>query len=242
MEGATFVCAVGNHLRQQLIEHAGISDDRVVVTYMGVETSELAALGSQRSYKAGRLHLITVARLNPAKGLTHSLAAVRRGLQEGLDLHYTIAGEGDYRDTLVSRIEELGLCNHVTLPGTLSESEVYQLLSKADAFVLPSVGHGEAWPVSVMEAMGSGLPVIASVIGATPEMITTREDGFLVPQRDEHALLQAITHLANDIDLRRCVGEAARRTARRRFDVSVSAGTLRDAVRTSLNIGQLSNR
>jgi glycosyltransferase involved in cell wall biosynthesis len=176
-----------------------------------------------------------VARLHPAKGHIHALAAVRAGVQVGLDLRYTIAGEGPYRDALLSQIGELGLGKRVTLTGTLSETEVYQLLSTADAFVLPSTGLGEAWPVSVMEAMAAGLPVVVTVIGATPEMITPGEDGFLVPQGDEETLLKRIMLLASDVDMRRRIGETARRTAGRRFDVAVTAGALRDAVRASLD-------
>src|SRR5262249_47399158 len=174
----------------------------------------------------------------PAKGHVHALAAVHRaGRQRGIDLRYTIAGEGPYRDVLVARIAELGLEKSVTLTGTLAETEVYQLLSKADAFVLPITGPGEAWPVSVMEAMGAGLPVIASSIGATPEMITPGEDGFLVPQGDEEGLQKAITLLAHDVDTRRRIGEGARRTALRRFDVLTTAGALRDTIRATLAAG-----
>jgi colanic acid/amylovoran biosynthesis glycosyltransferase len=237
MEEAAFVCVVGNHLRQKVLEVTGIPNNCVFVTFMGVETSMLAALGSNRSYNPGSLHLVTVARLHPAKGHVHVLAAMRRGLEAGLDLRYTIAGEGPYKETLQSVIKELNLGSRVKLTGTLSEIEVYQLLSTADAFVLPSVGLGEAWPVSVMEAMGAGLPVIASIIGATPEMIIPGEDGFLVPQRDERTLLEKIALLASDVGSRRRIGEAARRTAEQRFDVSTTAGALRDAVRVSLGLG-----
>jgi len=174
-----------------------------------------------------------VARLHPAKGHVHALASIYRGIQAGLDLHYTIAGEGPYKDSLLSVINDLDLGAYVTLTGALPEKEVFQLLSRADAFVLPSIGLGEAWPVSVMEAMAAGLPVIASMVGATPEMITPGEDGILVPQRDERALLESITLLASDVDTRRRIGQAARRTAEQRFDVSATAGALRDAVRAS---------
>jgi colanic acid/amylovoran biosynthesis glycosyltransferase len=242
MEGAAFVCVVGNHLRRQVLDQTNVSGNRVFVTCMGVETSALTALGRDRSYTPGSLHLVTVARLNAAKGHVHALAAIHRGLQAGLDLHYTIAGEGPHRDALLSVIDELGLGSHVTLTGALPEAEVFQLLSKADAFVLPSVGFGEAWPVSVMEAMGAGLPVIASMIGATPEMITPGGDGFLIPQRDERALLENIVLLARDVDTRRRIGEAARRTAERRFDVRETAGALRDAARASLEGGQGGHR
>jgi glycosyltransferase involved in cell wall biosynthesis len=84
-------------------------------------------------------------------------AAIHRGLQAGLDLHYTIAGEGPHRDALLSAINELSLGSNVTLVGTLSEAEVFQLLSNADTFLLPSTGSGEAWPVGVMDAMAAEL-------------------------------------------------------------------------------------
>jgi colanic acid/amylovoran biosynthesis glycosyltransferase len=230
MEGAAFVGTAGAHLRQQVLQHTGVQGDHVYVMPMGVQTSALAQLGQDRSYTAGSLHLVTVARLHPAKGHVHALAAVHRALQSGLKIRYTIAGEGPYRDALFSRIRELGLETQVRLTGTLSETEVYVLLSKADAFVLPSTGIGEAWPVSVMEAMGAGLPVIASLIGATPEMITTGEDGFLVARGDEVALLDKIKLLACDVETRRRIGKAARRTACYRFDVGVTATALREAV------------
>ena len=132
-------------------------------------------------------------------------------------------------------LKSWGFNRGVTLTGTLSETEVFQLLSEADALVLPSAGlKGEAWPVSVMEAMAAGLPVIATVVGATPEMITSGVDGLLVAQGDIDAMLDAVVALANDVDLRLRIGEAARSTARRRFDVSATARSLRDAVISSL--------
>jgi colanic acid/amylovoran biosynthesis glycosyltransferase len=238
MGGAAFVFTVGNHLRQQVMMQAGVPSDRVFVTCMGVKTTTLADLGKHRSYTPGSLHLVTVARLHPAKGHMNALSAVQRGLQNGLNLRYTIAGDGPYRDVILSRVAELGLKPQVTLTGTLSETEVYELLSAADAFVLPSVGPGEAWPVSVMEAMGAGLPVIASAIGATPEMITSGVDGLLVEQGNDRALFAAIVALTRDVNLRLRLGEAARRTASRSFDVTATAAILLDAVCSSLSKDQ----
>ena len=103
---------------------------------MGVETSDLKRLGSHRSNVPGSLHLVTVAHLNPAKGHIHALTAVQRGIQQGLDLLYTIAGDGPYRNAILSWIAESGLQKRVKLTGELSGTEVYQLLSDADAFVL----------------------------------------------------------------------------------------------------------
>jgi glycosyltransferase involved in cell wall biosynthesis len=160
----------------------------------------------------------------------HALAAIRIVIQAGLNVHYTIAGDGPFLEVIRSQIKSLNLGDHVTLTGTLSETEVCQLLSKADTFLLPSVGLGEAWPVSVMEAMAAGLPVVASSIGAMSEMIMPNEDGFLVRQGDESGLAEKITLLALDVDTRRRIGEAARKTAERRFDVTSTASGLRNAI------------
>lgn len=233
MREATFISTDGAHLREQILARAGVSEDRVFTTFMGVKTADLAQLGKDRSQIPGKLHLLTVARLHPAKGHVHALAAVHRAVLAGLDIRYTIAGDGPYRADLESRIHKLGLGNRVTLTGTASEGEVNQLLSDADAFVLPSTGMGEAWPVIVMQAMAAGLPVITSIIGATGEMITTGEDGLLVPQGDEDGLFNAIAQLTEDVETRRRIGQAARRAACQRFDVAVTAGRLRNAIRAS---------
>jgi glycosyltransferase involved in cell wall biosynthesis len=230
MKGASFVSTVGTHLREQVLDRTEVSPDRVFVTCMGVDTRVLATLGKDRLYRANVLHVVSIARLNPAKGHVHALAAVHRARRAGIDIHFTIAGEGPYQDVIAARIRELGLADCVTMTGTLSENEVSQLLSKANAFVLSSVGLGEAWPVSVMEAMAAGLPVIASTIGATPEMISTGKDGYLVPQGDEDALFEKIMVLAGDVDERRRVGEAAQSTAAQRFDIAVTAEALRNAI------------
>jgi glycosyltransferase involved in cell wall biosynthesis len=197
---------------------------------MGIDTARLATLGAERSYVPGEIHLATVARLDPVKGHLHTLAAIARARQAGVKINYSIAGGGSYESAIVSKINELSLSDCVKLTGTLSESEVCSLLSEADVFVLSSFGSGEAWPVSVMEAMGAGLPVISSDIGATSEMIVSGVDGILVPQKDEAAICSSLCLLANDVQVRAQMGHAARRTACQRFDVSTTARILRDAV------------
>jgi len=234
MRPAAFVAAVGKHLVRQIVDGVALPEARTHVTCMGVDLTPLASLGSERTFVAGTLHIVTVARLNPMKGHVHALAAVRRAVDAGADIRYTIAGGGEAHAAIAGRVRELGLEDRVRLTGTLSEPEVFALLATADAFVLPSVGAGEAWPVSVMEAMAAGLPVVSSIIGATPEMIESGVDGLLVEQRDEPALADALILLARDTEVRRQLGERARGTARARFDVRVTAERLSAAVRAAL--------
>lgn len=230
MADAAFVSVVGTHLKEQLLKRTSVPSDRILTSFMGIEFDSLAVLGSDRKPRQRALHFVTVARLNPMKGHIHALRAMRRGVDAGLELHYTIAGDGPNEQVLRASVKDLNLDGHVTFTGTLAEPDVLRLLSKADAFILPSIGLGEAWPVSVMEAMGAGLPVIASRIGATPEMITPGRDGLLVSQGDEAAILDALSLLANDLECRKSLGEQARLTAAQRFSVTASTDALLEAI------------
>ncbi|GGI33773.1 hypothetical protein GCM10010987_76050 [Bradyrhizobium guangdongense] len=228
-EHATRVFAVGRHLRQQLCG-IGVDNEKIVETFMGVNTGELAKLGSARDMHRAELRLVTVARLDPSKGHLHVLIAIARARDAGIKVRYRIAGQGYFRDAIASKINMLGLSDCVDLCGTVSEMQVYSLLSNSDVFVLASTGEGEAWPVSVMEAMGAGLPVICSEIGATAQMITSGVDGILVRQGDDDAIFRAICSLAGDIEMRERLGKAARQAAIKRFDVAASARVLRQAI------------
>src|SRR5262249_48982211 len=146
------------------------------------------------------------------------------------DVRYTIAGEGPYRAEIEAEIQRLGLGAQVRLTGTMGESAVLELLQEADAFVLPSVGLGEAAPGSVMEAMACGLPVICSIIGGTPDMIRNGVDGLLIKQADEAGLADAMVLLAENVEERRRLGQAARERAVRSFDSRVTARRLLETI------------
>jgi glycosyltransferase involved in cell wall biosynthesis len=196
---------------------------------MGVNCDKFQENGS-RAYRPGRLHLVTVARLDAMKGHRHALAAMHAALQRGCDITYTIAGEGPYRQEIEAEIRRLGLQERVRLAGTLSEESVLDLLQQADVFVLPSIGLGEAAPVSVMEAMACGLPVICSIIGGTPDMITSGVNGLLIPQGDESALTGAMVLLAENTEERKRLGRAARDRAVQLFDCKETARRLVETI------------
>jgi colanic acid/amylovoran biosynthesis glycosyltransferase len=222
---ASLISTDGMHLKTQIVEQVGFPDERILSTCMGLDTLRFAPDG-RRQYVSGRLHLVTVARLDACKGHVHALAGIRRAVDRGCNIRYSIAGKGEYRAALEAEVDRLSLRDRVEFMGTLGEEEVLQLLLSADAFMLSSVGLGEAYPISVMEAMSCGLPVVASIIGATADMIRDGENGLLVAQRDEVGLAEALMRLANDVDLRQRIGVAARARAQSAFDVRVTAARL----------------
>jgi glycosyltransferase involved in cell wall biosynthesis/GT2 family glycosyltransferase len=234
MAAASLVACVTKPLRKQVLETVRLPAERTDVLWMGVDTDAFRCEDG-RAYESNRLHIVTVARLNAMKGHRHALAAMRQAIDRGCDIRYTIAGEGPYRPEIEAAIRDLRLADRVDLAGTLSESAVHALLQRADAFVLPSVGLGEAAPVSVMEAMACGLPVVASIIGGTPDMITHGVDGLLIPQADEQALTDALVLLANHPEERRRLGQAARSRAVSCFDSRQTSQRLLAAIQARTN-------
>ena len=228
LEGCTAVGCDGPHLVSQLTD-IGYPAERVLPNWMGVDTD--AFTPAQASAEPGRLRLITVARLNRNKGHRYALAAVRRLVDSGRDVTYTLVGEGPFRDEVRAEVRRLRLCDRVTMPGTMAEGEIRDALREHHAFCLPSVGLGEAGPISVMEAMACGLPVVASRIGATTTMIQDGQTGFLCDQEDVAALAAALDTLAGDPRRRRSMGEAARRHAVEHFDSRRTALRLFEHVR-----------
>jgi glycosyltransferase involved in cell wall biosynthesis len=236
MRGARFVSTVTRALQRSVVQEIGLPAERVPVIWMGVDTRRLVPPdpAARPAPLARALRIATVARLNATKGHVHVLAAQRRLLDRGISVRYTIAGDGPHRAAIEAEIARLGLAEHVRLAGSVGEDDVARLLAESDAFVLASFGLGEAAPVSVMEAMSAGLPVVCSIIGGTPDMLTDGVDGLLVPQQDEAALEKALERLATDPDLRARLARAARARACAEFDQARLAERLEERIRTAL--------
>ncbi len=105
------------------------------------------------------------------------------------------------------------------------------MLHAAVALVLTSFGQGEAAPVTVLEAMACGLPVVCSRIGGTPDMITDGVDGFLVDQHDIVGIAACMSQLIADPDLAQRIGQPARETALARINRRLNAHALLDRIR-----------
>ena len=124
-----------------------------------------------------------------------------------------VVGEGPDRPLLEAEIRRLGLERAVVLAG--DRSDVADVLARADVFVLSSTAEG--LPLSILEAMAAGLPVVASSVGGVPEAVEDGETGLLVAPRDPVRLAAAIEGLLADPALRRRLGANGRERVRERF-------------------------
>jgi glycosyltransferase involved in cell wall biosynthesis len=130
-------------------------------------------------------------------------------------LYLLLVGAGELEDAVREQVAGLGLQGRVRFLGI--RADVADILRASDVFVLSSRWEGN--PMSVMEAMAAGLPVVSTAVGGVPELVREGETGLLVPSEDAGALAQALQALVDDPAHRQAMGAAARRHAVARFDI-----------------------
>jgi len=145
------------------------------------------------------VRVVSVARLVEKKGLPYAIRAVAALRLGGFDIALDIVGDGPLRSSLDSLIAELGMSNAVRIIGARSRDEVARVMAGAHLFAAPSVtardGDMEGIPVALMEAMASGVPVVATRHSGIPELVEDKVSGLLVPERDTDALATAFRWL-----------------------------------------------
>ncbi len=154
------------------------------------------------------IRAVAVGRLEWTKGLTYGLQAVRRVVDAGVPILFTIIGDGPERQRVLYAIDDLDLQDHVRVVGRRSPVEVRNELRRSDIFLLPSLTEGLS--NAGVEAMGCGLPVVMTDCGGAREGVTHGVEGFIVPLWDPPAMADALLLLARDTELRRRMGRAAR--------------------------------
>jgi glycosyltransferase involved in cell wall biosynthesis len=162
-----------------------------------------------------RLQLTTVGYIGPNKNTVQLIEALAR-LKPRTDWVATIAGNGDI-DTARAHVNRLGLADRVSLPGWIDHAAVQELLDRTDVFVLPSLSEG--MPMAILEALSYGVPVVATPVGAIPEVVGHERNGLIIPVGDLDALVEALARLLDDGDLRRSLGQQGLRDHAERYDL-----------------------
>ena len=169
--------------------------------------------------------VLFLGRLVAEKGIYDLLQAIALVRASVPDVRLVCAGEGD-RIGVARYAERLGIADAVKFTGWVGPSGKRALLEHAAVFALPS--YDEGLPVSLVEAMGAGIPVIASPVGGIPEVVVDGSSGYLVGAGDARSLHRAIARILADRSLARRLGDAARQTALARFDADKALASVED--------------
>jgi glycosyltransferase involved in cell wall biosynthesis len=213
------VFTVSSDLKAHLVSE-GFSPDRVEVLYNGIDIRP-APGADEREAARRTLGLppdayvgLTVGRLDPVKDYAGLVRAFAQVVLPRPDARLVLIGEGPERPVIERTIAECGLGSRVLMTG--HREDVHALLPAADVFVNSSEFEGVS--LTILEAMAACLPVVATRVGGTPEIVSPAT-GLLVRARDPGALAAALLALAADPDARCALGRAGRRTAEDRFSL-----------------------
>jgi glycosyltransferase involved in cell wall biosynthesis len=221
---AAFVATVSHYNRRIIAAECG-ADDKVVVIRCGVDTRVFSPRGT--SVPGRPFRILCIGTLHEVKGQRYLVDACRTLVDESVDAVCTLVGSGQDERALRRRISELGLTDRVRLVGSRTRDQIAALLADADVLVAPSVptrqGKREGIPVVLMEAMASGVPVVASDLSGIPELVEDDVTGLLAPPGDAGAIATALARLHADEELRCRLGAAGRERVERDFDVRRNA-------------------
>ena len=179
---------------------------------------------------AGSLEIISIGRLIPKKGFELLVNACNVLMSRGLQLHCRIVGSGPEHVPLRQLIDRLGLGKFIELTGPKAQPEIVDLLAQSNLFVFPAVEDGSGdrdnLPTVIIEAMASGLPVVATGLGGIGEIVTHQANGLIVPEGDVDALATAIGFLAEHAELRKSYGQNGLAVVKEKFRVETTVAGL----------------
>jgi glycosyltransferase involved in cell wall biosynthesis len=225
------VLAVSDEVRTYVLNHDHLSPERVETLYNGVDLEVLDAkataedVRSSLGIKPTSFVVSTVANIRHVKGIDILLQAAARVCSEYPDAVFLVAGgvlEPETFGKLQVLVDSLGLRENIRFLG--ARSNPYPVLAASDVFCLPS--RNEGFSNALIEAMALKLPCVATRVGGNGEALADGVNGFLVASEDANAMAGRLLHLLRDSNLRRTMGQAARRSVELRFSMDAMIARL----------------
>ncbi len=228
------VVAVSAEVQARLFA-AKVPANRVRLIRNGVAMEAFAAAGRQREArqaKGGPLRIGLVGRLAPEKGVDVFLQAAAIVLRQYPELRFEVAGEGPERPALEASLRALGLAQRVTLAGSQKNMPGFY----AGLDILVSASRLEGLPVALLEGMASGLPAVATRVGAVPEVVVPEMTGVLVEPESPEALAEAIACLVVAPELRERFGRAGQQRVAAEFSAERMTADYLEVYREALAV------
>jgi glycosyltransferase involved in cell wall biosynthesis len=238
LRGATRV-RVGSRNLAPLLEGVGVAAERIVHVPYRVDLSLFDPVGADRPSARAEFDLgdgpvfVSVGRFVPQKGYGPLLEAFVAVAERHPSARLVLAGGGPLRTEYEAAIARLQLGDAVQLRDWISREEQVRLLAAADVYLQPSVpGHGEWMPRTILEAMGMGVPVVASDMAGIPDVVAHRRTGILVAPGDREELAAALLELAYDPAARAAMGDAARADTESLYEWNSAFSRYRELIRS----------
>lgn len=218
LKRALFVCCISYFCRSQGMIFAPTEQwNRMHIVHCGVDPTLFAPVAHHETGK----RLLYTGRLAAVKGLPILLESLTSIKITHPDVLLTVVGDGADRTQLEQRTTQLGLTQNVKFVGYQSQAKVREYMQETDVFVLPSFAEGV--PVSLMEALAAGVPVVTTQIAGISELVENGVSGYLVPPGNADLLAERITELLANPQRRSEFGAAGRIKIAQEFDIQTEA-------------------
>lgn len=192
----------------------------------------------KRAPADGEWRLVQACRLVSKKGLYTTLKALPKVIERFPLVRFVLCGTGPEEAKFAGRVKALGLQEHVLMPGWMSQKDLVGAYHFGHVFVHPSEltasGDQEGVPNSMLEAMASGMPVVATRHGGIPEAVAHGEDGFLVAEKDAAALAEALCRVLADPELLNHFSHNAARSVREKFGAETAIAAMEECYAEAL--------
>lgn len=213
------IITVSDALKQEIMEMEGLPSKQITTIYNGIEVDKFTGksdpLHIRKSMNIPELGPVvgTIARLAPQKGISFFLKAA--SLLKEYQVNFVIIGDGPLEESLKQEAVDLGLQGRVTFTGR--REDISDILSTLDIFVLPSVTEG--LPLTILEAMAAGKPIVATRVGGIPEVIVDGKTGIIVPPKDPEAMAVALASLLGGREKMAKIGLAGQKLVKDKFTI-----------------------
>jgi glycosyltransferase involved in cell wall biosynthesis len=221
------ITAVSKGVAQELSGY-GLNPNGVDVIWNGVDEAVFVPALNKNEDK----YILYTGRLSARKGLFDLVECGRYVCNEYPDLKFIILGKGELLDKLKARVDDLGLKDKFIFTGFVNSENLIRLYQNATIFVLPS--HYEGLPTTLLEAMSCRLPVVATYISGNVDVIENGKNGILIPPKSPQKMAEAISILLEDEELKKKLGENARKTIEQRFTWDIICNNILKCYTTAL--------
>ena len=194
-----------------------VPEQHLVAMPNAIDCRPFAQVPTVRSRSEYPLRLAYIGHIAREKGLYETLQGLRLATELGVDARLVVSGEGAELDRLRRYAQALGIAPRIAFIAPVTGSEKIRLLSTTDALVMPS--YSEGLPYALLEAMAAGVPVIATPVGAIPDVMSHGTHGLIVPPRDGKAIAEALLKLAGDREQLSWMSRACRKRVRAAFAI-----------------------
>ena len=201
-----------------------IPEQDIAVLPNGIDCRPFSRVPTVQPRRDAPLRLVYIGRLAREKGLYEMLQGLRLACDLGVDARLVVAGGGEEEKRLQRYAQALGLSQRVIFAGPVFGDDKVKLMTGADLMLLPS--YSEGLPYALLEAMAAGIPVIATPVGAIPDVVIHRTHGYLVPPRDGRAIAEALVLMASDREQLSWMSRACRRRIQAAYSIERLADRL----------------